>query len=123
MPTPSCWPFLVALSVYNRTYKGDVILNIEGKYGHLNPTEITATGLSSPVLLADIDTVDLLACLDKRRQGLEAMQAADDDDLTHAERASIGPEQFSLSSDRRVTEELLGQIMAHEAGLFLLGDN
>ena len=98
-------------------------MRIDGENGYLSPEEISATGLPSPVPLANIDATDLLDQLDERRKGLEAMKAADDDELTHAERASIGPEQYNLASDRRITEELIGQLMAHQVELFLLSDN
>ena len=98
-------------------------MEIKGNQGHLTPAEMAATGLPSPVPLADIDGVDLLARLDERRQGLEAMQAADDDELTHAERASIAPEQFLLAVDTPVIKKLVGQTMAHQVELFLIGDN
>lgn len=94
-------------------------MDIEGKHGYLTEEEKLATGMLSPVLLSEIDTVNLIANLDERRQGVEAMQAADDDELTNAERGSIAGRVFELASDRRIIESLVGQVVSYKAEQYL----
>jgi len=94
-------------------------MEISENYGHLSKVEQEVTGLSTPILIDEIDTVDLLSRLDKRRQGLDAMQAADDDELTHAERASIVPSLECLNRDSQIVEYMAAQITAHQVEVFV----
>lgn len=94
-------------------------MEIKGNDGYLSDVEQEVTGLPSPIDVNEIDTLDLLSRIDERRQGLEAMQATDGDELTHAERASIVPGYEKLNHDRQIIESMAAQITAHQAGVFL----
>ncbi len=45
VPTPSCWPFLVAFTSYTRVNNGGLKMYIEGKHAYLSYIEKDATGL------------------------------------------------------------------------------
>lgn len=97
-------------------------MEIKGKLGYLTEEERDATGLLSPIPLSRIDPMDLISSLYERGQGIEAMRAADDDELTHAERASIVPLFEKLQIDYKIIENLASQLTAHEAEVFLQGN-
>lgn len=90
-----------------------VRMEIKGSEVILTVDEQVATGLPSPVPVEQVNTVELLDQLYARENGLLAMRGADDDELTHAERASI-PEKFEqLEKDRVLIVGLVSQMTVH----------
>lgn len=94
-------------------------MEFKGNLGYLTKEEQEATGLLSPIPLARIDSMDILSFLYERGQSIEAMRAADDDELTHAERASIVPLAERLQRDYLIIENMAAQLTAHHAEVFL----
>lgn len=90
-----------------------VRMEIKGSEVILTAEEQVATGLPSPVPVEQVDTVELLDQLYARENGLLAMRGADDDELTHAERASIPEKSDQLEKDRILIIGLVSQMTVH----------
>ena len=90
-------------------------------YGHealLSDNERSALGLTQdrPYLLRDINFMipNKIADIQVRLSKLANMRAMDDDELTHAERASINPQVERLERRSAIIEDMAAQILMSE---------
>ncbi|MFA5004103.1 MAG: hypothetical protein WC498_02395 [Candidatus Saccharimonadales bacterium] len=94
-------------------------MDIEGNNGLLDPDEQRATGYPESILLTQIDVPDLLDDVYSRISSLEHMKAADDDELTHCQRASIGPEMIWQLRRLQLIGAMAERILEHECEEYL----
>jgi hypothetical protein len=86
---------------------------------HLSPEEHMATGRihqregGEPIPAALLDPTVWNNSLKARGARIEARMAADDDDLTHAERAAIGFERADLARDTQIVSAMTEQLLEH----------
>ncbi len=95
-------------------------MDIKNGYGILSAEERKATGLPSPVEVTAINPAGLLGALHDRKDRLYALQSADDDELTHAERAQIPGLNYELLQDEphiiNVASTVLPYLVERELG-------
>lgn len=86
-------------------------MDIEGTKAYLTIDEQERSGLMSPLDLIACDAVTHLGAIESRLLHLESMQAADDDELTHSERASIAPELDRAQTQRRIYSRIASELL------------
>lgn len=89
-------------------------MDIEGQVATLTDEEQALTGHEAVVMVDEIDISALLEACIRRREGLEQKRTSDDDELTHAERAAIGPSMQSELRAYTVFCVMAGQILAYQ---------
>lgn len=74
----------------------------------LDDEEQALTGLPSPLRIEDIDVIGLTERSRQLQGELEALQAADDDDITSAERGYIVAGGNRIMKHKKATDTILG---------------
>ena len=96
-------------------------MDIEGNVGHLSEAEQRATGYPAEMLVAQLRPDDLLRDVEMRITVLESMQAADDDALTHKERAGVTGDLVWQYERKQLISVLAGQVLAYECEAYTQG--